>query len=99
MGEKRLYDHGYRNARDIWHGDTDLKEPRHVPAQGDTDVQRNGPRGCFRAPAPASVMGRDLLCVDLIILQGGNILRICNVQIESFLLLLNKSLLVFKVFK
>jgi len=53
-----------------------------VPAQRDTDIQNNSPRGCFRVPAPASVMGRDLLCID-IILQGSGILRICNAHLES----------------
>ncbi|KAF8454389.1 hypothetical protein BGX38DRAFT_1267985 [Terfezia claveryi] len=53
-----------------------------VPAQRNTNVKDNGSRGCFRVPAPASVMGRDLLCVDLI-LQRSGILRICNVHLES----------------
>lgn len=40
------------------------------------------PRGCFRAPAPGSIMGRDVLGVDLL-LEDGGVLRICNVHLES----------------
>ena len=37
---------------------------------------------CFRVPAPGSIYGRDILCVDLVH-GGGGILRICNVHLDS----------------
>lgn len=54
------------------------------------DDSGSGGIHCFRVPAPGTIFGRDILCVDLLVRRGGDlgggrdgILRICNVHLDS----------------